>query len=139
MMVALLRAVPREMQARSTSAMLTFRSIGSTVGLSLAGVLFRSCLDRDLASTEDSDYSVAMNGTGNHFQTNNLDVTNQDSPDAVMYALHRTFQLAVLFAACGFICSLFIKCHKLESSIDGNKGDTAEYTRVNTTEEVENV
>ncbi|CAG8410470.1 unnamed protein product [Penicillium salamii] len=134
MMVTLLSAVPREMQARSTSAMLTFRSIGSTVGLSVAGVFFRSCLGSDVASTEESDNPVPMNGTGNHFQRENFDVTNIDSPNAVMYALHRTFQLAVLFAVCGFICALFIKSHKLGPSIDGEE-DSTEYSRVNTTEE----
>lgn len=128
------------MQARSTSAMFTFRSIESTVGLSVSGVFFRSCLSSQVARTDESEYSMAMNGTGNHFQTKNFHVTltDEDSPDAFMYALHRTFQLAGVFAVCGFICAFFIKNNKLASSIDGDKEDTTEYTRVNVSEEVEN-
>jgi hypothetical protein len=98
------------------------------VGLSAAGVYFRQCLSSHVASTEASDQSVAMNGTVNQLQTNDFYIASKTSPDAVMYALHRTYQLAVLFAICGFICALFIKNNKLGSSIDENRKDTAGYT-----------
>ena len=139
MTVTLLSAVPHKMQARSTSAMFTFRSIGSTVGLSVSGVFFRSCLSSQVARTGENEYSLAMNGTGNHFEAKNFHVTltDKDSPDAFMYALHRTFQLAGVFAICGFICAFFIKNNKLASSIDGDKEDTTDYTRGNASEEVE--
>ena len=48
MLLALLASVPRDMQAVATATSYAFRSTGSTIGVTLASLLFRSVLLRRL-------------------------------------------------------------------------------------------
>ncbi|CAG8903467.1 unnamed protein product [Penicillium egyptiacum] len=115
-LLASLSAVPHELQARSTSTLLTFRSVGSTIGLSVAGILFRTRLtDQTAGQPEQTQLS--------YLQFRNLHSTdNQESPqNAFMNALHGTFQLALAFAISGFICALRIKNYKLRSTLEDNE------------------
>lgn len=119
LLLALLSAIPHELQATSTSVLLTFRSVGPTIGLSVAGVLFRNRLNQPIAGPNEQDQVASPNSTASYLQLHQFHT--EDSSDQFqarhMYALHGTFQLAAAFAIAGFICAFFIKNHKLRSTL----------------------
>ncbi|KAL4929080.1 major facilitator superfamily domain-containing protein [Aspergillus undulatus] len=97
--LALLSAVPFSEQATSTCVLLAFRSIGSTVGVSAAGIVFRSRLGH-------------QDGHGHgHGNDGTLD------QDAHMSALHATFILALASAVAGFVAVLFVRDFALRSTV----------------------
>jgi len=114
LLLALLSAVPHSQQATSTSALLAFRSIGSTVGLSVAGVVFRSRLNGQ----------APMNATQHgHPQSHQLQVGDGSdrTADVYMSALHGTFLLALGLAIPGFICAIFVKNYSLRSAVNDDE------------------
>ncbi|KAJ5564668.1 Major facilitator superfamily domain general substrate transporter [Penicillium frequentans] len=119
LLLALLSAIPHEMQATSTSVLLTFRSIGPTIGLSVAGVLFRNRLNQPTADPNEQGQIATPNSTISYQQLHQFHA--YDSSDQFqarhMYALHGTFQLAAALAIVGLTCAMFIKNHKLSSSL----------------------
>ncbi|GLI79957.1 hypothetical protein PoHVEF18_008305 [Penicillium ochrochloron] len=117
MLLALLSSVPHCHQATSTSALLTFRSVGAAVGISAAGTMFRSRLD-DQASGHTPKDRLFLNNC--HVESLGLlDRGNVDQPkDVCMHALHGTFQLALTFSIAGFLCALFVKSYTLRSTIE---------------------
>jgi MFS family permease len=124
LLIALISAVPHELQATSTSILLTFRSIGPTIGLSVAGVLFRSRLNQPATDPIEQDQVASTNSAASYLQLHQFHT--EDSSDQFqarhMYALHGTFQLAAAFAIAGFVCAMFIENHKLRSTLQ--KGES---------------
>lgn len=96
LLLALLSAVPHSQQATLIYALLAFRSIGSTVGLSVAGVVFRSRLN-DQALTNATQHR--------HPQSHQLQVGDGSdrTADVYMSALHGTSLLTLGLAIPGFI------------------------------------
>lgn len=119
LLLALLSAVPHHLQATSTSVLLTFRSIGSTIGLSAAGVIFRNRLNKQVTSPSEHDQFPSLNSTVSYLQLHQFHAQDggDEFQDGYMYALHGTFQLAAGFAIAGFICAMFIKNYKLRSTL----------------------
>lgn len=128
LLVALLRTVPQKLQAPSTSLLYAFRSIGSTIGLSAAGVIFRSRLNKQTLSCGEQDHVVSPNSTVSCLPLHQFD--HQDgrglSREVYMYALRGTFQLAFGFAIAGLISTVFIKSYKLRSTLEDRDNSVAQ-------------
>lgn len=109
LLVGVLSSVEHEDHATATSVMYAFRSSGATIGLSAASLLFRIGLEGNslqeatkcISQGEDECYYLKL---------------------SYMSALHRTFLLALGFAAFSFISGSFMKNNKLS----GYKGKCPE-------------
>lgn len=87
LILAMLHSVPHRSHATGTSALYAFRSVGATVGLSIASVIFHGELRKSERETGSS-----------------CDTTN----DCYLRALHGAFLSAVAFALMALICGLLI-------------------------------
>ncbi|KAJ5659686.1 Major facilitator superfamily domain general substrate transporter [Penicillium longicatenatum] len=139
LLLALISAVPHEIQATSTSILLTLRSLGPTIGLSVAGILFRSRLNQPATDPNEQDQVASTDSAASYLQLHQFHT--EDSSDRSharhMCALHGTFQLAAAFATAGFICAMFIENHELRSTLQ--KGKSAVPGENNADEESERV
>lgn len=98
LIIALLHAVPHHAHATATSALYAARSVGATVGLSAAGAIFNSRLNRS-SSCSDSD-------------------------GCYMGALHGAFMLALLLAIAGLGSALFVETNPV---VDGKDDEPSDY------------
>ncbi|KAJ5631128.1 uncharacterized protein N7484_011228 [Penicillium longicatenatum] len=139
LLLALISAVPHELQATSTSILLTFRSIGPTIGLSVAGILFRSRFNQPATDPNEQNQVASTDSAASYLQLHQFHT--EDSSDRSharhMCALHGTFQLAAAFATAGFICAMFIENHEMRSTLQ--KGKSAVPGENNADEESERV
>lgn len=91
LILALLHAVPHESHATATSALYAFRSTGSTLGLSIAGAIFNSQIQK--ASSQKGSACV-------------------EGDDCYLDALHGSFQFALGLACAGLVSALFVASYK---------------------------
>ncbi|OQD74804.1 hypothetical protein PENDEC_c009G02035 [Penicillium decumbens] len=97
LILALLHTVPHHSHATGTSALYAFRSVGATVGLSVASAVFHG----QLSNFEQESGS-----------------TCELTDDCYLSALHGAFWSAVAFASVALICGFFV-----ESNPKGKEGE----------------
>ena len=120
-LVALIAAVDQEYQAVMTSASYAFRSTGSTIGITVASVVFQNVLTSQLWQNLGRQKNAQ---TLIHRVTNDLSAIKKLSPtlmetvmQAYMEALRAVFLTILGIAALGAIVSLFLKEHKLHTNL----------------------
>ena len=121
LLLALLSAVERDMQAVATAVMYAFRAVGATLGVTIAGVLFRRIL-----VTRVSNYPPTSPSPGEVEEL--LRQCRLQKPahemcpgwllQAYMEALHAVFLLALGFAIGGLICGMFTSNFKLIKTLE---------------------
>lgn len=125
-LLALIAAVPSKFQACTTSVQYTFRSTGSTLGVSIASAIFqhvlRSSLNQKVKAIITDPHKAAK--IIKHALAN-TDYT-KTAPKLVQPAIRESYALgckgAFAFSLAtitlGYICSLFMKEHKLHTSVN---------------------
>ncbi|KAJ5218582.1 Major facilitator superfamily domain general substrate transporter [Penicillium cinerascens] len=88
LILAMLHVVPHQSHATGTSALYAFRSVGSTVGLSVASAIFYGELNK---FERESGSSCKL------------------TDDCYLNALHGAFRLAVAFACMALLCGFLIE------------------------------
>lgn len=125
-LLALIASVPSKYQARTTSIQYTFRSTGSTIGVSIASAIFQQGLKRTLASKVTSLIPDANEAA--HIIKRALENSNysKEAPKLVQAAIRESyaagckgaFYFSFATILMGYISSLFMREHKLHTSID---------------------
>jgi MFS family permease len=125
-LLALIAAVPSKFQACTTSVQYTFRSTGSTLGVSIASAIFqhvlRSSLNQKVKAIITDPHKAAK--IIKHALAN-TDYT-KTAPKLVQPAIRESYALgckgAFAFSLAtitlGYVCSLFMKEHKLHTSVN---------------------
>ena len=120
LLLALLSAVRHEMQAVATSLMYTFRSIGATLGVTVAGILFRRVLlDHVGHSSEASRDPVVL---WEMLRKCRLHGEIESSCphwllSAYMYAVHSVFLLSLGFSISCLLCGSLTRNLKLRNTL----------------------
>jgi EmrB/QacA subfamily drug resistance transporter len=116
LIMAAQNAVPFKYLGVATSGALLFRSIGGLLGVSLFGAIFafnlRSNLEAVLPGQADK-----LIGASNFFLKHLVHSDRLAYDHALIKALHPVFYTAAAMAACGFICSLFLKNLPLRKTV----------------------
>lgn len=125
-LLALIAAVPVKMQAATTSIQYTFRSTGSTLGISVASAIFHSILKSRLF--EDIPKVVNDADKAKDIINNAMDNTyySRQVPEKIgnviigcyEVANKGAFKFSLTCAVIGAIASLFMREHKLHTSVD---------------------
>ena len=121
LLLALLSAVERDMQAVATAVMYAFRAVGATLGVTIAGVLFRRILLArvwDSLPTGPSPGEVEELLRQCHLQKPAHDLCPEWLLQAYMEALHAVFLLALGFGIGGLICGMFTSNFKLRKTLE---------------------
>lgn len=124
-LLSLIAAVPMKYQACTTSIQYTFRSTGSTLGVSMASAIFQNILKGQL--TEKVHKLVENTHKAEKIISRALESTNYiaEAPKYVQAALRESygsacvgvFTFSVFTISLGFICSLFMREHVLHSTM----------------------
>lgn len=125
-LLSLIAAVPTKFQACTTSIQYTFRSTGSTLGVSMASAIFQNILKGQL-TTKVHDIIPNIH-KADKIIAKALESTNyiKEAPTIVQGALKESYGLACKGAfvfslatiVLGVACSLFMREHVLHSSIN---------------------
>lgn len=125
-LLALIAAVPAKYQACTTSIQYTFRSTGSTLGVSIASAIFQAVIRRLV--TENVHAVVKDPELAAKIISRALENTNysKEAPAFVREALknayasgcHSTFVFSSAAVLAGYVASLYMREHKLHSSIN---------------------
>jgi EmrB/QacA subfamily drug resistance transporter len=125
-LLALIASVPSKYQARTTSIQYTFRSTGSTIGVSIASALFQQGLKRTLNYKIHDlipDATEAAKIINRALENSNY---SKEAPKIVQEAIKESyaagckgaFYFSFATILIGYISSLFMREHKLHTSID---------------------
>lgn len=125
-LLALIAAVPMKYQACTTSIQYTFRSTGSTLGVSIASAIFQQGLRSNLHSKVPSvvaDPARAAKIIKKALENSNYvshapQVAQQAILDSYYAACRGAFVFSATTITVGVLCSCFMKEHKLHSSLD---------------------
>ena len=125
LLLALLSAVERDMQAVATAVMYSFRAVGATLGVTIAGALFRRILIARVWNNLRISPSLGeVEALLRHCRLQNP--AHEMCPEwllqAYMEALHAVFLLALGFAISGLICGMFTSNLKLRKTLE-NKAE----------------
>ena len=119
-LLALISAVDQEYQATITSASFAFRSVGSTLGMTAASVVFQNILRRSLCERlgDSSDAQHLIRRVKNRLdELQHLPpLAKQMVVDSYMLALHDVFLLTLACIVMAGLVSLFIRDRKLQKS-----------------------
>lgn len=125
-LLSLIAAVPTKFQACTTSIQYTFRSTGSTLGVSMASAIFQNILKGQL-TTKVHDIIPNIH-KADKIIAKALESTNyiKEAPTIVQGALKESYGLACKGAfvfslatiVLGVACSLFMREHVLHTSIN---------------------
>ncbi|CAK9441294.1 uncharacterized protein LODBEIA_P51630 [Lodderomyces beijingensis] len=125
-LLALIAAAPMKFQACTTSIQYTFRSTGSTLGVSIASAIFSNIVLQQL--TRNVNAVVSDPKKAAKIIAKALDSTSyvNDAPEYVKGAIRSSydagckgaFYFALLTIILGFVSSLFMREHKLHTSIN---------------------
>lgn len=125
LLLALLSAVERDMQAVTTAVMYAFRAVGATLGVTISGALFREVLATKVLS------GLPVNSSSGDVEEV-LRLCNLQNPgrercppwlmQAYMDALHAVFLLALGFGVGGLVCGMFTRNFKLRTALEGKAG-----------------
>ena len=120
-LIALIAAVDQEYQAVITSASYAFRSTGSTIGITVASVVFQNVLTSQLWERmgHEKDASDAVTRVRNDL-TAIKELPSQlmeAASQAYMDALRAVFLTLLGIAVLGAVTSLFMREHKLHSNL----------------------
>ncbi|KAI9783133.1 MAG: hypothetical protein M1816_001584 [Peltula sp. TS41687] len=122
MLIALLGFVPREAQASATGMLYAFRNIGSTVGLAASSRLLRTSLagSRSLTPSAESRSRLQAEIPDSMSRTcHRASYAESGHWPAICkaydHALHTVFMLALVFAAAGLVCGMFVKNKSLDA------------------------
>lgn len=121
LLLALLSAVERDMQAVATAVMYAFRAVGATLGVTIAGVLFRRILVArvwDSLPTSPSPREVEDLLRQCHLQKPAHEMCPEWLLQAYMEALHAVFLLALGFGIGGLACGMFTSNFKLRKTLE---------------------
>ena len=125
LLLALLSAVRHEMQAVATSLMYTFRSVGATLGVTVAGILFRQVLLDHVgqASEENKDPVILWEMLRKcRLQGEAEGACPQWLLSAYMCAVHSVFLLALGFSISCLICGSLTQNLKLRNTLEDENG-----------------
>ncbi|KAK6465665.1 major facilitator superfamily domain-containing protein [Scheffersomyces coipomensis] len=126
-LLSLIAAVPAKYQACTTSIQYTFRSTGSTLGVAIASAIFQNLLRSNLytkiyALVPDKDeaaeiiaQALANTNYSNHAPTA---LIKQAIIDSYANGCRGAFWFSVITVIVGFATSLFMREHKLHTSIN---------------------
>lgn len=126
-LLSLIAAVPVEYQACTTSIQYTFRSTGSTLGVSIASAIFQNILKQKLTTKIHAlipdDYNYAESIIKKALENTSY---SSHAPKLVQGAINASYELgckgAFAFSLAtvilGYISSLFIKEHALHTSMN---------------------
>ncbi|KAI3405561.2 hypothetical protein KGF56_001579 [Candida oxycetoniae] len=125
-LLALIAATPKKFQACTTSIQYTFRSTGSTLGVSIASAIFMNVLSQQL--TKNVSAIISDPKLAKRVISRALDSTSyvNEAPKYVRGAIRDsyeagckgTFYFALLTIFLGFVSSLFMREHRLHTSIN---------------------
>ena len=122
LLLALLSAVGRDLQAVSTAVMYAFRAVGATLGVTVSGVLFRQVL----ATLAESHLpaSAAPGDTGELLRRCYAPSSSDGTcprwvREAYVEALHAVFLLSLGFGISGLICGIFTRNSILKKTLEG--------------------
>lgn len=120
-LIALISAVDHEYQAVITSAQYGFRSTGSTIGITLASLMFQNLLDRELHSRfghgSDAEKRIARIRDSIDEIRNLPDSWYQGVMESYLVAFHGVWTVVVALCIAAAAASLFIKEYKLHSNL----------------------
>ena len=120
-LVALIAAVDQEYQAVITSASYAFRSTGSTIGITVASVVFQSVLKsqlwQKLGHEKDADDKIARARNDLNAIKEFPSALMEAAKQAYMDALRAVFLTLLGLAILGAATSLFMKEHKLYNKL----------------------
>lgn len=120
-LIALIAAVDHKYQAVITSASYAFRSTGASIGVTVASAVFQNLLGKQLDDRFGDEKGAADRIREIRDDPNlirNLPRSWQSGVvDAHIDALRGVWAVVVVFAVLGLVSSLFIKQHKLHTSI----------------------
>jgi hypothetical protein len=125
MLVCLLSAVQHEMQAIATAVQYVFRSSGSTIGISVSGMLLRQVMVSRLA-TKSSHRSIDRTIKDCHLHSRQSPRCPPEALEAYMDALRVVFLLALGFGMSGFAYGFFTNNYRLPSKLDREDVSTLE-------------
>ncbi|EGW35498.1 uncharacterized protein SPAPADRAFT_58739 [Spathaspora passalidarum NRRL Y-27907] len=125
-LLALIAAVPMKYQACTTSIQYTFRSTGSTLGVSIASAIFQNVLLHRLTDSvnklvpdKDQAKDIIKHALKN---TNYIDLAPKYVRKAIRESYAAGCKGAFIFGlstvAIGYVCSLFMREHKLHTSMN---------------------
>ncbi|KAJ9105695.1 hypothetical protein QFC19_003469 [Naganishia cerealis] len=125
-LLALIAAVPMKYQACTTSIQYTFRSTGSTLGVSIASAIFQLILRSNLnskvslvVSDAKTAHKIIKKALENTNYVNKAPLVAQKAILESYYAACKgAFGFSVTVITIGVFCSWFMKEHKLHSSLD---------------------
>lgn len=125
-LLSLIAAVPSKYQACTTSIQYTFRSTGSTLGVAVASALFQNVLRSNLTSKIHA--LIPDVNEANEIITKALANTNytHEAPEIVRAAIRESYALgckgafavSVVTVSVGYFSSLFMREHKLHTSVN---------------------
>ncbi|KAE9373623.1 MFS general substrate transporter [Stipitochalara longipes BDJ] len=120
-LTAVISAVAREEQALATSVSFVFRSVGSTLGVTLSSVIFQSTLKsalwKRLDNLQDAEAIIAQI-RGNFEELSQVDSSIRTQVvDSYMVALKAVFATAFGMSGLAALASLFMRENKLHSNL----------------------
>lgn len=125
-LLALIAAVPSKYQACTTSIQYTFRATGSTLGVAIGSAIFQNVLKSQIVSRVHS--VIADPVEANKIIAQALESTDyvKHAPEAVRGAITESYALgckgafafSVATVALGWLTSLFLREHRLHTSIN---------------------
>ena len=114
LLISLLSALPYSMQAVATSVMYAFRTVGSTLGISLSSMIFRAILQQELNDEPidgvPSKVRLPRGGCKKQGMTDTVKC------DAYGKALRSVFLFALGLTGVAMVCGMLVKNYKLRSS-----------------------
>ena len=125
-LLALIAAVPIKFQACTTSIQYTFRSTGSTLGVAIASAIFQNVLRiglnsriHDLVPDYDKALKIIQRALENTDYVNEAPkIVQQAIRDSYALACKGAFGFSVATILLGYISSLFMREHKLHTSVN---------------------
>ena len=121
LLLALLSAVERDMQAVATAVVYAFRAVGATLGVTIAGALFRQILVARVVNfwpSSPSPGEIEELLRQCHLQNPAHKMCPEWLLQAYMEALHAVFLLALGFAIGGLVCGMITSNFKLRKTLD---------------------
>ena len=109
------------MQAVATAVVYAFRAVGATLGVTIAGALFRRILvtrvmNHSLTSPSPGEVEELLRQC--HLQQPAHEMCPEWLLQSYMEALHAVFLLALGFAIGGLICGMFTSNFKLRKTLE---------------------
>ncbi|KAF9196328.1 hypothetical protein BGZ49_002837 [Haplosporangium sp. Z 27] len=117
-MLAIQSSVERKDIAVATANATFFRTVGSVLGVAVAGTIFNNALKKNLAPLILQNSAVAI-VIADSYKASSFDaVTKAQILHAYMLALRSAFTVCIPFMGLAFLCSLFIEGKKLSKSAE---------------------